>query len=219
MKRITFFLGFAITGLVILSACSNKRSPGHVYMPDMAYSRTFEAYAELDSTKFTHDINKKGGMRIFFNAMPPAGAIKRGELFPYAVPHDSAGYVMSAEVPNPVTSMTPAEMTEAGRLYNINCGICHGAKGAANGPLSEKIGAIANLTLDLYKTMKDGTMFHSITYGKNNMGSYASQLSRKERWMVVKYIRTLQGVTTAAPAADSTAAVTPAKDSSAIAGK
>jgi hypothetical protein len=40
--------------------------------------------------------------------------------------------------------------------------------------------------------MADGTMFHSITYGKNNMGSYASQLDRKQRWMVVKYIRTLQ---------------------------
>jgi hypothetical protein len=40
--------------------------------------------------------------------------------------------------------------------------------------------------------MTDGTMFHSITYGKNNMGSYASQLDRKMRWMVIKYIRTLQ---------------------------
>ncbi len=219
MKRITFFLGFAITGLVILSACSNKRSPGHVYMPDMAYSRTYEAYAELDSLKFTQDINGKGGMRIFFNAMPPAGTIKRGELFPYAIPHDTAGYTMSAEVPNPITAMTSAEMAETGRLYNINCGICHGAKGIGNGPLSQKIGGIANFTLDAYKAMKDGTMFYSITYGKNLMGSYASQLSRKERWMVIKYIRSLQGVTTSAPAADSTTAAAPAKDSAAAAGK
>jgi hypothetical protein len=35
-------------------------------------------------------------------------------------------------------------------------------------------------------------MFHSLTYGKNLMGSYASQLDRKQRWMLVKYIRTLQ---------------------------
>ena len=53
----------------------------------------------------------------------------------------------------------------------------------------------------------------SIQYGKNNMGSYASQLTRKERWQMVQYIRTLQpkataGETPAAPtatAADSTA--------------
>ena len=52
--------------------------------------------------------------------------------------------------------------------------------------------------------MADGTMFHSITYGKNNMGSYASQLDRKQRWMVIKYIRTLQPKPVAAmPAKDS----------------
>jgi hypothetical protein len=54
--------------------------------------------------------------------------------------------------------------------------------------------------------MADGTMFHSITYGKNNMGSYASQLDRKQRWMIVKYIRTLQPkAETAKAATDSTA--------------
>jgi len=63
-----------------------------------------------------------------------------------------------------------------------------------NGPISTsgKIGGIANLTLDMYVKMADGTMFHSLTYGKNNMGSYASQLDRQQRWMIVKYIRTLQ---------------------------
>jgi mono/diheme cytochrome c family protein len=49
--------------------------------------------------------------------------------------------------------------------------------------------------------MTDGTMFHSLTYGKNNMGSYASQLSREQRWMIIKYIRTLQPKPTVAVAA------------------
>jgi mono/diheme cytochrome c family protein len=79
-------------------------------------------------------------------------------------------------------------------LFNINCAICHGEKAAGNGPIATagKIGGIANLTLDTYVKMADGTMFHSINYGKNNMGSYASQLDRKQRWMIIKYIRTLQ---------------------------
>ena len=124
---------------------------------------------------------------------------------------------MSAAVQNPVQSMTEGEMAEAQRLFNINCAICHGDKGAGNGPIatSGKIGGIANLTLDMYVTMADGTMFHSITYGRNLMGSYASQLDRKQRWMLVKYIRTLQpkpaattpaAATTTAPAATDTAA-------------
>lgn len=215
MKRITIFLAIAVTGLLLFSACSNKRSPGLVYMPDMGYSRTYEAYARLDSQKFTMDKTNKGGLRIFFNAMPPDGTIKRDELFPYSLPNDTVGYRMSAEVPNPLPELTAPQMTEARRLFNVNCAVCHGAKGTANGPLSAKIGAIANFTLDLYKTMKDGTMFHSITYGRNNMGSYASQLSRKQRWMMVKYIRTLQGGTGAATT-DSTGTATP-KDSAAAA--
>ena len=40
--------------------------------------------------------------------------------------------------------------------------------------------------------MPEGTMFHSITYGKGNMGSYASQLSREQRWMVIQYVKAHQ---------------------------
>ncbi len=213
MKRLTNFFTIALTAvIVILSSCSNKRSPGDIYMPDMAYSRTYESYDVQDSTKFTSDMFGKGGNRIFFNAMPAPGTIKRVEQFPYTLPNDSNGYKMSAAVPNPIEFMTGAEMSEAARLYNINCGICHGDKGTANGPLAGKIGAVANLTLDLYKAMPDGTMFHSITYGKNNMGSYASQLNREQRWQVIKYVRTLQGGGAAGAAAstDTSKAATPA---------
>lgn len=84
--------------------------------------------------------------------------------------------------------------------------------------MSGKVGGIVDLTLDTYKVMADGTMFHSITYGKNNMGSYASQLTRKQRWEVIKYVRTLQGVDKPA-AADSSAKAAPAADSATTAKK
>ena len=206
MKKIITIPALILGITLAIIGCDNKRIPGKIYMPDMTYSRAYETYIEFDSLKFTNDLNDKGGNKIYFNRMPATGTIKRGELFPYTIPNDSAGYAMSAGVPNPITSMTGKEIGESERLYNINCGICHGEKGAANGPLSAKIGAIANLTLDLYKEMSDGTMFHSITYGKNNMGSYASQLSSKQRWMIIKYIRTLQGPITAVVAKDSTKA-------------
>lgn len=214
MKRlINFPLIAAITLIALGSSCKDKRSTGSIYMPDMAYSRTYEAYDLLDSTLFTNDMFDKGGNKIYFNASPSAGTIKRGEMFPYTLPNDSAGYAASATVQNPLVTLAADEMLEAGRLYNINCGVCHGAKGAANGPLAGKVGGIINLTLDQYKQMTDGTMFHSITYGKNNMGSYASQIDRKQRWMVIKYVRTLQEAGGAGT--DSTAAVKPAAGSTA----
>jgi mono/diheme cytochrome c family protein len=40
--------------------------------------------------------------------------------------------------------------------------------------------------------MKDGQMFHVLTYGQNNMPSYASQLTEQDRWNVITYVRSIQ---------------------------
>ncbi|MEO6232908.1 MAG: cytochrome c [Ferruginibacter sp.] len=213
MKKYTIItaLILSIAGVAVLTGCDSKRQPGKVYMPDMGYSRAVETYTLLDSTIYTSD-SKNPGAKIYYNRKPVAGTIERGELFAYTLPNDSNGYAMSAQIKNPLPPLVGKDSLEASRLFNINCAICHGATGEANGPLSSKIGAIANLTLPNYVAMADGTMFHSINYGKNNMGSYASQLSRKQRWELVHYIRTLQpkAAGTTAPAAaapDTTAAM------------
>jgi len=208
MKKIAIIATLIISTGVVFVGCKDKRDPGRAYMPDMAYSRGYESYAERDSAIFTMDPND-ASHKIFYNNLPPAGTMKRGELFPYPLAFDSNNYKISGQVQNPIVGDLPGkELEEAGRLYNINCGICHGDKGAANGPLSAKIGAIANLTQPKYIEMADGTMFYSITYGLNNMGSYASQLTREQRWKVIKYIRTLQPKTgaTAPAVADSATA-------------
>ena len=191
------------------SCGTNERNPGRTYVPDMAYSRTIESYAMQDSAIFTSNPLDKGG-RIFYNGSTVPGTMRRGDAHTYTLPNDSNGYKMSATVRNPYDTVVinAKEMAELGRLYDVNCGICHGAKGTANGPLatSGKVGGVANLTLPLYVQMADGTIFHSITYGKGVMGSYAAQLNREQRWKIIKYIRTLQGGgAPASPAADSTA--------------
>ena len=35
-------------------------------------------------------------------------------------------------------------------------------------------------------------MYHTLTWGKGLMGSHASQLSQRQRWEVVEYIKVLQ---------------------------
>lgn len=206
----------AVVGVTTFAGCSGKDQPGRVYMPDMAYSRAYESYQGHDSTVVTRDVSKRGGSAIYYNATPVPGSIKRGELFPYDGVNTPEGYTKSATVVNPIKDMSVIEMPEAKRLYQINCAICHGDKGNGQGPLavSGKFGGIANLTLPMYTSMTDGTMFHSITYGRGLMGSYASQLDRRQRWMVINYLRKLQGnpeaaatetATPAPAAADSTA--------------
>ncbi len=201
-----------LAGTIAFTACDSNREPGKVYMPDMAYSRAVESYSEHDSA-FTRDIHAVGGKLIFYNAVPPKGTIKRGELFPDNMPADTTGsYASSASFKNPFDSLSKNQMAEAGRLFNINCAICHGAKGEGNGPIYDKIGGVANLTEASKVALADGTIYHVISYGKGVMGSYASQLSRAQRWMIVKYIRTeIQPKPTASPAAGTAVADTAKK--------
>ena len=87
---------------------------------------------------------------------------------------------------------------EANRLYLVNCGICHGEKWMAMALYTKVVMDLfpakpATLVGDAkYTAMTEGTMFHSITYGFNTMGSYASQLSTQQRWMVIHYIKEKQ---------------------------
>jgi mono/diheme cytochrome c family protein len=179
-------------------------------MPDMAYSRAYETYAPIDT------LAKQG---IFYNRLPVSGTIKRGEVLPFTIaqdkPGDSTNYVASRQVTNPLPALNAVQMKEAERLYLVNCGICHGTALDGNGPLYNGgngpfAAAPKNLMKDaVVSKMPPGQMFYSVTYGKGQMGSYASQLSTTQRWMVIHYIKTKQGGEEA-PAADTTAAAQPA---------
>jgi len=77
--------------------------------------------------------------------------------------------------------------------FDINCAVCHGKVGLANGVASQfGIAAIANLQDDRIRTMPDGQLFSTITNGKNTMGAYGPNIAVEDRWAIVAYIRTLQ---------------------------
>ncbi len=207
---------FVLSAAVVLISCSDiKRKPGSIYMPDMAYSRAYESYAERDSSVFTTDTINPGD-KIFYNNQPVAGTIARGEELPFPLAKDAAGdtvnYVAAKQVTNPVPALNTTQFKEAERLYLVNCAICHGPKLNGNGPLYKDgngpyAAKPATLVGDAkYESMPEGQMFYSIAYGKNLMGSYASQLSRTQRWQIIHYIKTKQAEAKASAApADSTA--------------
>jgi mono/diheme cytochrome c family protein len=202
MKK--FFILAAVSGtLAILTGCKDKGSPGRAYMPDMTYSNAYETYADAEARL------KNSGAETtpVYTAMPVPGTVARGDMGSYPFQNDSAGYANSASVTSPI-NVAEVDMKEADRIYQVNCGICHGAKLDGNGPLYNDgngpySAAPKNLLADDMKKLADGTMFHSITYGKGQMGSYASQLTTKQRWEVIAYIRSKQNP--AGAANDSTA--------------
>ena len=175
MKRSTIvFCGLAALLIAAIGCSDVKRTPGKVYMPDMANSRAYETYSA--NPVFADGRTSQG---------PVAGTVKRGDEYPVHIEMDNIGdtanYYASRSLPNPFDSLDADQMKETERLYLINCGICHGAKLDGNGPLwKDGDGPFpakpAALVGDAkYESMPAGQMFYSITYGKNLMGGYASQ--------------------------------------------
>jgi mono/diheme cytochrome c family protein len=189
MMKKFWIIGMLGVVTVMVSCNKVRRSPGRAYMPDMYYSRAYETYAS------TEKLRQKG---VNYTAMPVAGTMARNDmLFSYSLKNDSAGYAQSNSIANPLPALDARQYLEAARLYLINCGICHGEKLDGEGPLWKGgkgpfPAAPRNLMGDDMKKLGEGTYFHVMTYGKGQMGSYASQLSTQQRWMIAHYIKDKQ---------------------------
>lgn len=88
MKRIKTIAILSVVIIGGLVACNGKRSPGRVYMPDMHYSRAYEA-------NMPNILNDSG---IHYIPTPVPGTMRRGEVFAYGLPNDSTGYEMSGSI-------------------------------------------------------------------------------------------------------------------------
>lgn len=190
-------------GLMSCDSGNLRRTPGHIYAPDMTYSRAYEAYTA--SPNFEDGLSSR---------KPVAGTIARGHEMP---DHLTEGDTTAYKTYNTSLRFTDADLAEGKRLFNIYCAICHGSNLDGQGPLytSGKFASMpANLKDAKYLKMPVGQIYAAIKYGKNMMGSYAAQLETKQRWMVVAYIQKVQSenggnpymyaanATTAAPATD-----------------
>lgn len=212
MKKLFVITGFlAVSTGMISCGGANGNDPGEAYMPDMYYSRAYETYG-YNSDPESHDLKSRGAM---YTGKPVPGTMARGDAYTFQIPEGDSGYIQAAAYPSPLNTMkmTAPQMKEAERLYLVNCAICHGTNLDGNGPLWKNgdgpyPAAPRNLKDDYTKKLSDGQMYHVMTYGKGQMGSYASQLFPEQRWWITSYIRSKQGVGAAA-GSDSTAAATP----------
>lgn len=82
------------------------------------------------------------------------------------------------------------------KLFQRYCVPCHGAAGAADGKMAQTLGyKPANLTLEQMSQLSDGEIFWKISKGRKPMPIFEQQLSQRERWDLVSYVRTLMKVT------------------------
>ncbi|MBK9328589.1 MAG: cytochrome c [Sphingobacteriales bacterium] len=175
-----------------LSSCiRNSKKPGREYLWDMAHPIAYEAGS-------VNPIYKDGKT----NQLAPEGSIARGK---YIYPLSDTEYVKAATaITNPFI-FTNDEIQESGKhLYTVNCAVCHGDKGDGQGHLVQinKFPPPPSYLMEPLLSKPDGQRYHSLIYGRNLMGSYASQLNHRERWLVLAYVKSLQG--TAQPTASVT---------------
>lgn len=219
MKKLHLFLLTIVIAGILVSCNSGgtRRNPGKAYAMDMTYARAYDYYNMYDPT----DSSMGHPSRL-----PVSGTIARGHELP---DHLREGDSMGYETFTTSMRFNAAELKEGGRLFNIYCGICHGTGLDGNGPLyadgNGKFAAKpANFMDAQYKAMHVGRMYAAVKFGKNMMGSYASQLDIRQRWMVIAYIKQKQAGNgngelgiggSAAPAApaDSTATASAGADS------
>jgi mono/diheme cytochrome c family protein len=179
MKSLIKILVIAV--VLITVSCKKDTAPNYQYMPNMYEPVGYETYAE--SNAFANGVEAQ---------LPAQGSIPRG-LVPFDIENSTAGYDLAkATLKSPIDSIK-VDLERGKVLYDIYCGICHGNKGDGQGKLvqREKILGIPSYD-DAGRAINEGSIYHTIYYGKNAMGSYANQLDEEERWQVLSYVLKLK---------------------------
>ncbi len=77
-------------------------------------------------------------------------------------------------------------------LYDIHCQLCHGKQGHGDGPLADYFERTPqNLTSPQITAEFDGSVYLTIVQGFGQMLPLAENLTPRERWDIVNYVRTL----------------------------
>ncbi|RXG14125.1 quinol:cytochrome c oxidoreductase monoheme cytochrome subunit [Leeuwenhoekiella aestuarii] len=163
--------------LVLVASCQDKDYRNYQYMPNMYEEVSYETYGNYD---------------VFPNGMeamqPAEGSVSRGWM-PYGYENTPEGYeAAKANLKNPVP-YTEDNLNKGKALYTIYCAICHGDKGDGKGTLAkrEKVLGVPAYN-DQGRAITEGSIYHVTYYGLNTMGSYASQTTEEELWLINHYV-------------------------------
>jgi mono/diheme cytochrome c family protein len=107
----------------------------------------------------------------FYTGMGPDG--KPADTFPFAV--------------------TREVMDRGQERYDIYCAPCHDRTGAGNGMIVRRgYKQPPSYYSDRVRQLANGAIYDTITRGFGAMPDYAAQISPRDRWAIVAYVRALQ---------------------------
>ena len=146
---------------------------------------------------------------VFMEIQPSFGTQEKPLAVPaLSVPVDGPAYILGNGAPNNPVPADEISLARGAQIFATNCLMCHGETGQGNGVISAFLvkKKPVDLTGVLVQDKSDGTLFLSISNGIFNpdnslfpdvkfsgqMPPMNENLSVRERWDVINYIRTLK---------------------------
>jgi len=161
------------------TSCKKDSAPNYQFFPNMYESVGYETYGSYDIFP-----NEQAAL------LPVNGTIARGQTA-FDFENSTDGYNLAKETLKSPLDPSKVDSEKGKELYDIYCAICHGTKGDGQGNLvkREKILGIPNYA---DREITEGSIYHTIYYGRNAMGSHANFLNEEERWQVTAYVLKLK---------------------------
>lgn len=220
LNRLNCFLTFAmvtVVVLVVLSRTDHSRPNYQINIgDDMTYSPAYSSFEKNENFPNGRTMQAPvpdtipfGTTRVHFKATPE-DALRAGKEL-------KNPFELSTEEGTASAEHRATALERGATAFRTYCIVCHGADGSGNGTVAKR-GFPPPPSLLTGKTlgMKDGQLFHILTYGQNSMPQFAAQLPPDRRWDVINHIRSLQKAAKASAEAQ-TAADKSVEDSKEIA--
>ena len=188
--KIAYLTIAIIAASVALQSCgADGNHPGYEYMPNMYRSPSYDTYTE--NPVFENGITSQAPVKV---------TIPRG-FTPFEYENSIEDYLRAGDELNNPLELNSQTLEEGKQLYEMFCKHCHGVngdgKGSISNPLYSGVPSYSDMlaprrTGTSMSELKDGHIYHAITFGLNAMGPHSSQLTQEERWKIVHYVNVLQ---------------------------
>ena len=186
--------GLQLAGLLVVSmgfvGCEQNSGEWFPHMKKQIAVQAFEEVVSLDGRELGPDIGP-GAL------LPPEGAVPVGGSEPRIGRLDVAA---ADALVNPTDPTDLRSLENGERQYAIFCGLCHGATGMGDGPVSatgEQLGPFGGVfpLVGLTTSRSDGYLYNAIRLGGAGtpgfrMPSY-HRIPSRDRWDIVNYVRYL----------------------------
>ncbi len=184
LRRLNILLLLVLLVCLCVSWTARRdfRRPNTEFLPDMAHSPAYAAQGV--------NPNFKDGKTL---QSPALGTIARGYAPLHYEPTPADALRAGQELQNPINHNDLVAVQRGAVVFASICQHCHGAGGLGDGPVAKRgFPPPPSLLAEHSVQMKDGQMFHVMTYGQGNMPAHAAHVEREDRWKVICHIRSLQ---------------------------